>query len=143
MSGMDAFLDDEERKRSGAKPSTGAVPVDDPFSLDLFAPVAHARRTDPPTSQRAAADLQQDRLRVSQQAVLRVLEARGPMTDEQLVAEYEYEQENPASPLGKLVMQSPSGIRTRRNELARAGDVVKVGTGKTKLGRDADIWRAK
>lgn len=79
---------------------------------------AYARRTDPSTSQAAAASLTGQQLRRSQAEVLEVLRRYGPCTDVALVEFYEA-----AAAVGMRVgadliaPQSPSGIRTRRREL--------------------------
>jgi hypothetical protein len=86
-------------------------------SLPLFAD-ARARRTDPKTSQRAAASVQ--RVRDNQQAVLKILEIYGPLTDEQLVGLYGRASQNNEHRFPK---QSPSGLRTRRHELVELGKV--------------------
>lgn len=102
------------------------------------APVARARSADPDTSHAAAASLTSDAIRRSQQAVLRVLRDRGPMTDTSLVNEYEVQAWKGAAP-----KQSPSGIRTRRKELVEMGFV--QAAGKKELldsGRYAHTWEA-
>lgn len=109
--------------------------------LDL---VAHARRTDPATSHEAAASLSSDKLRRSQEAVLRVLRegepfTGKPMTDERLVEAYEqcvrlWQCQYPK--------QSPSGIRTRRKELVERGFVKAMGTTVLASGRRAIVWGA-
>lgn len=100
---------------------------------------AHARRTDPQTSHAAAAGLTPERLRVSQEAVLAVLTAFGPLHDEALVAVYrEQTRQDPG-----LIWQSDSGIRTRRAELVRLGLVRDSGT-KIQLvsGNFSIVWEA-
>ena len=94
---------------------------------------ALARNTDPETSHLAAASLASDKLRASQDEVLRFMRARGPLTDDQLVRTY----------VG-TVPQSPSGLRTRRSELVARGLV--EDTGKRVVlpsGRKAIVWAAK
>ena len=51
-------------------------------------PIIRARRTDPETSHAAAASITEADLRVSQSAVLHVLERFGPTTDVGLVYRY-------------------------------------------------------
>lgn len=99
---------------------------------------AHARNTDPETSHEAAASLTSEKIRASQRDVLNLLTAAGPLTDEALVALYERFADQ-----GQLVRQSPSGIRTRRKELERRGEVVAT-TVRAVLasGRRAIVWRA-
>lgn len=130
-SSMDPEADSPHGKSSAAKAA------EDPGALDLFGPVAHARRTDPATSQKAAETVTRRDLKNAGEMVLRILREHGPMTDERLVETYEREQQSRPA----FLLQSPSGIRTRRSELARAGLVVKHGTGKTRLGKPADVWK--
>lgn len=86
-----------------------------------------ARRSDPHTSREAAASV--GNLRELQVAILRALaEQRRALADEQLAALID----QPAS---------PSGLRTRRSELAAAGLVEAGGYGKTKAGRRCQLWR--
>jgi hypothetical protein len=106
-----------------------------------------ARRTDPATSHEAAASIKG--LTEKQRAVYTVLSDYGPMTDEQLAEQYEKLRWPAAFPL-----QSPSGLRTRRRELAdrnlvreqrypdndlqeHAGELVRV---KMSTGRLAQVW---
>ena len=103
----------------------------DPFTLDLFEEPARARRTDPETSHEAAASI--EGLTARRQAVLEVLRRYGPLTDEELVGIYEEKRVLPP--------QSPSGIRTRRNELVRAGLVEATDILRTTVsGRRAKTW---
>lgn len=91
-------------------------------SLPLFADAARARRKDPETSHEAAG-YASERLRASQEAVLRVFRLHPFMTDEQLLAAYRlYSSEIPEFP-----QQSPSGLRTRRHELVLLGKIVYTG----------------
>lgn len=86
-----------------------------------------ARRTDPATSHLAAATLD-DKAR-QRRLVLAVLRTYGPMTDEALV--------------NHLSTISPSGARTRRSELVRAGLVQDTGDRlPTSSGRKAIVWQA-
>lgn len=95
-----------------------------------------ARRTDPPTSHEAAASV--SGLRESHRAVWKVLRARGPMIDEDLVVAY-----HEAQARGEVAEMSDSGIRSRRHELTVEGLVDPAfGDGKTKAGRTASRWRA-
>lgn len=98
--------------------------------------MAVARSSDPETSHAAAASVGD--LRVSQAAVLRLLGAFGPMSDELLCKlydkfwlQYDYPQ------------QSHSGIRSRRAELVRLGLVAPTGE-KVEMdsGRMARVWGA-
>ena len=81
---------------------------------ELFGAAPAARNSDPHTSHEAAASVRG--LRETQHMVLSVL-AAGPATDEEIA-------ERLAS-MGAVV--SPSGARTRRSELVRAGLVVDTG----------------
>lgn len=93
-----------------------------------------ARRTDPETSHAAAASIRDVRKR--QADVWHMLHALGAMTDEQLVDAF-------TSDWATHVAQSPSGVRTRRSELARVGLVVATGDLRaTRSGRMAKVWRA-
>lgn len=103
-------------------------------------PTATARATDPATSRQAAASIAGERLRASQEAVLRVLARGGSvgMTDSELVERY-----TTAADLGFEPRQSPSGIRSRRHELVEAGEVVDTGErAKLASGRNAIVWAA-
>lgn len=95
---------------------------------------ARARRRDPVTSHAAAASVAG--ITEKQRAVLRVLAWAGPLTDEELVEEYERPRVEP------LPEQSPSGIRSRRSELVKLGHVEAVGQGRTGAGRRALRWAA-
>jgi hypothetical protein len=93
---------------------------------------AHARRTDPWTSHAAADSLTSDKIRRSQDAVLRFLRERGGMDDGTLVAAYDLQPP-----------QSPSGLRTRRAELVSRGLVRDSGrTITTTSGRKSIVWEA-
>lgn len=79
---------------------------------------ARARFSDPETSHRAAATVQ---LKPNQTAVMLVMRILGrPVLDEELIAEYQ----RMFKALG-LPQQSPSGLRSRRSELERAGRLVR------------------
>lgn len=96
---------------------------------------AHARNTDPETSHAAAASLPDERLRRSQQAVYDVLQHCGPLTDVELIMQYQR--------YGGLPAQSESGIRTRRSELVRRGMVEWTGEKRRLVsGRQANVWVA-
>lgn len=99
--------------------------------------VARARRTDPQTSREAAESVAELTLR--RRAVLGFLRVNGPMTDTLLVEGYLAEIER-----GLLLPpQSESGIRTRRSELVRSGDVIDTGVRwRLPSGRRAIVWRA-
>lgn len=98
-----------------------------------------ARATDPVTSHQAVAVKTEATLNEQQDAVLRVIrEWDGRMCDRDLLKAYERHWMNGQL---DLPMQSPSGIRTRRNELVKAGKVADIGI-KTTLdtGRQAIVW---
>ena len=95
---------------------------------------ALARYTDPATSHEAAATVTD--LRKKQADVWHMLNTLGPLTDEQLVDAF-------ASDWATPIQQSPSGVRTRRSELARKGLVRATGTLRvTRSGRKAQVWEA-
>jgi hypothetical protein len=96
----------------------------------------NARNTDPHTSHEAAMSISWDNMTRTQQIILILLET--PMNDEQLVDTYMLHQRvNP-----KFVPQAtPSGIRSRRNELATAGRVEIIDHGTTRSGRKCHIWK--
>lgn len=99
---------------------------------------AFARRSDPPTSHEAAASLPADRLRLSQNAVLRVLRGRGPMCDTDLLAAYANVAREGST---RFPPQSESGIRTRRKELVAKGLVKDTGdTVVLESGRKSVVW---
>ena len=108
------------------------------LSLSDVSVVAHARTTDPETSRAAARSLTVETLRESQAAVLRVFTGHHRMTDSDLEEMYEvYRVSNPYG----FPRQSPSGLRTRRSELAGAGLVVDSGQRKRlPSGRSSIVW---
>lgn len=86
------------------------------------------RRTDPLTSAEAAHSVR--RIRSSQEAILKLLDEKGPMTDQQIFAFQEIN-----------LLMSPSGARTRRDELVKAGLVRDSGAlAKTKANRRTIVW---
>lgn len=90
-----------------------------------------ARRGDPATSFAAAASLGD--VRESQRIAYALLLGLGPATDERLAQH--------AFAIGWDI--SPSGLRTRRHELALAGHVVDTGRRERLLsGRLAIVWEA-
>lgn len=96
-----------------------------------------ARVADPETSHEAAATIAPAALRKSQEALLRVYRDLGGMSDDRLVDVYAERADD-----GDVPRQSPSGIRTRRNELVGLGLVHDSGR-KTILegsGRRAIVW---
>lgn len=106
------------------------------------APVAHARRTDRATSHEAARFVTPN-LTANQQMVLRVIDhfygLGQPFTDKVLVKDYHRAWEQRIGL--DLMLQSESGIRTRRNELVEQGYV--EDTGRTiRMGkRNHTLWR--
>lgn len=97
---------------------------------------ARARRMDPSTSHAAAASVR--KLTEKQIALLAVFRLYYPMTDEELVERYEALQRVTGSELPK---QSRSGMRTRRAELVRRGNIVNTGRKATmSTGRKAIVW---
>lgn len=96
--------------------------------------VPRARRSDPGTSHQAAASVRQ--LTAKQRAVRTVLRRYGSLTDEQIREKYDYEVR-----MAGLPVQSESGLRTRRAELVRRGDVVDTGDRRVmSTGRKAIVW---
>lgn len=93
-----------------------------------------ARSTDPETSHAAAASVAARDLRESHRAIADLLEANpGGLTDERLVDLYLGSEREP--------YQSPSGIRTRRDELVQAGLVRDSGRKATlSTGRRGIVW---
>lgn len=76
-----------------------------------------ARKTDPETSHQAA-DTQERKLRPSQARILAMFKMYGDMHDKQLV-DYVHDAEKMA---GFKKLMSQSGVRSRRNELAKANE---------------------
>lgn len=99
---------------------------------------AKARKSDPVTSHEAAGSITAVKLRESQHAVLRVLgKLRAGATDETIAEKY---YEMVAFDHG-YPYQSPSGLRTRRAELVKAGLVEDAGKRKRLAsGRNAIVW---
>lgn len=101
---------------------------------------AHARSTDPETSYEAAASTGD--VRVSQAAVMFVLNECGPITDETLVNAYHRAWARDVDNL--LPRQTASGIRSRRAELVRLGLVVWTGQKAIMTtGRKGRVWAVK
>lgn len=92
---------------------------------------AHARRTDPATSHAAAAGISADDIRSTQQEVLLLL-LDAPAADHQLQERAE----------ARGIVQSPSGLRTRRSELAELGLVEDTGerTERTPRHGPSTVW---
>ena len=98
---------------------------------------AVARRTDPSTSWEAARSVSD--LTAKQAEVLALVRHYGPMTDEDIAGRYRLDIDF----LVRKERQSPSGLRTRRNELVKAG--LLRWTGETKIGttgRKMRVWEA-
>lgn len=99
--------------------------------------IAFARITDPVTSQEAADRVTLDKLTQTQDIIVKLLTT--PLNDEELVEAF-----NAYCQLkGLQRISSPSGIRSRRNELYRAGLIEPIGFGKTRMNRRAIIWQTK
>lgn len=99
--------------------------------------IAYARITDPITSHEAAARVNEDKLTQTQSIIVKLLEVA--LNDEELVEAFQaYCQLK-----GLNRISSPSGIRSRRNELYRAGLIEPIGFGKTRMNRRAIIWQTK
>lgn len=86
--------------------------TNEPTQLDLLTSAPRARSADPATSKQAAASVQN--MRASHRMVLAMFRAYGEMTDETL-AEYI----NAAAENTGVKRMSPSGVRSRRSELAK------------------------
>lgn len=98
--------------------------------------MARARITDPETSHDAAASIPEVRITLTRQRVLALLHREGPMSDADLWHAF-------ASTHGERAA-SPSGLRTRRAELAAAGLVVDTGQRRQlPSGRYAVVWGRK
>ena len=97
-------------------------------------PVAVARRTDPSTSWEAARSV--TGIRESQQQVLDLFRAFGPMTDEAAYTEHRRYSLT-------AHIQSVSGFRTRRSELVARGLLQDSGERRVgSTGRRMIVWRA-
>jgi len=105
---------------------------------------AHARKTDRPTSHKAAASVSLTNLGKTKEAILDILSS-GPKTDEEIAKIF--------FAWGK-VKSSPSGLRTRRSWLVDHGFVEAAGgfnedgttwgiTGKTAAKRNCIVWKLK
>ena len=104
---------------------TGGLPMFQPPPE----PQAYARRTDPETSQDAAASV---RVTEGQAEVLDFFMMWGPMPDHLMVSMAE----------GISTRQSPSGLRTRRAELVTKGLLVWAERWvRLPSGRRARVWR--
>lgn len=102
------------------------------WQSDLFS-VPRARREDPETSHEAAGSVRN--LTAVQSAILMILRAAGPGTDEEIARAYLSLDRPPCS---------PSGLRSRRAELVRLGKVEDSGERvKLETGRNAIVWRLK
>jgi hypothetical protein len=99
-----------------------------------------ARRTDPETSRQAAESLDEDYLRISQQAILTLMTRWGAagLMDHDMIKQYAQSHlRNPQM----FPYQSESGLRTRRKELVDKGLVVDSGRrGVTRSGRKSIYW---
>lgn len=95
----------------------------------------YARLTDPVTSHEAAARVSAERLTQTQEIIVKLL-AEG-MTDEELVNAYQAY----CRMAGISNISSPSGIRSRRNELYRARRVEAIAYGKSTSGRRSIVWQ--
>ncbi|MDP9201176.1 MAG: hypothetical protein M3P26_04495 [Gemmatimonadota bacterium] len=87
--------------------------IDAQLSLLPEKSVARARSSDPDTSHEAAASI--DGITKRQDAIVRIFKSFGPMCDEKLLRIYDrFMRDQPHL----FPLQSPSGIRSRRAELA-------------------------
>lgn len=100
-------------------------------------PVPHARRNDPATSKQAAASV--TNLGRTRDAILWLLKNVGPLTDQGIAIEYEYE----LATHRQFPRVSGSGLRSRRSELVALNLVEDSGQrAKTGSGRQTIIWKA-
>lgn len=95
----------------------------------------HARTTDPATSHLAAMSVRN--LTTTQEAIMRLYNQFGRMTDEQLLTHYRRLHFQ-----GEAPFASDSGIRSRRAELVALGKLEDSGDReKMRSGRNAIVWR--
>lgn len=118
-----------EQTRSRSRLADNSPPA---APLSSAPTAARARSTDPATSHAAARSVQ---LRDAHEAIRRLFRELGPMSDELLVERYVA-----ATQEGLRPAQSPSGIRTRRHDLAEAGVLVVSGQATTPAGRACNVW---
>jgi hypothetical protein len=97
---------------------------------------ARARNTDPATSHAAAASVGE--LTPNQRAVKAVLRLIGESLDEDLVREYQRRFK-----ALQLPRQSDSGVRSRRSELSRHGDLTEGAKKRMTTGRLGRTWVVK
>lgn len=91
---------------------------------------AYARDRDPSTSHEAAAGISLETLRMTQAHVLGLFKRYGAMTDKGLLARAREH----------LMLQSDSGLRTRRAELVKMGKMRWSGMYDTINGRKHRMW---
>ena len=96
----------------------------------------NARLTDPITSHEAAERVNPDNLTQTQSIIVKLLEEG--MTDEELVHAFTAY----CHLKGYTNISSPSGIRSRRNELYRARRVEAIAYGKSTSGRRSIVWQS-
>lgn len=105
----------------------------DNLTLPMSTPVA--RLTDPATSHHAAQSVRVSDLPAVKQTIITLFAVRGAMTDEELWTVWQ--ERIHTTPI------SPSGLRTRRRELADAGWLRDSGTRRPlQSGRMAIVWEA-
>lgn len=96
-----------------------------------------SRTGDPTTSRDAAEMIDEEKLRASQRAVLRLFQfSAHPFTDEMLAENYPQH----AAAVSTWPHQSPSGLRTRRKELTTLGFLERVGVTTNKAGRNVGVY---
>ena len=104
------------------------------MQLELFSP--SWRGNDPETSRQAAESISQAAMRESHLAILAVFKKHNALNDEELAALYSIQASEGSAPF-----LSPSGLRSRRSELHRAGYLKDSGTRtKTQSGRASIVW---
>lgn len=92
-----------------------------------------ARTTDPEESHEAAASVSQPQ--ILRERVLTLLREFGPLADHDIVGTYTMHAHQ-----GRWPHASPSGIRSRRDELVKLGQVAQDGEGRTPSGRRCAMW---
>lgn len=93
-----------------------------------------SRTTDPETSKEAGRKV--TNLRASQALVLNIFRAYGEMNDKDLLDRVHSTQRG----LGLTKLMSPSGVRSRRNELVDLGKVKDTGRKENVDGRNVIVW---
>lgn len=113
--------------------------VEVPDPMELVRQSAGARLTDPETSRQAARSISRDKMRKTQRQIIEVLTRFGSACDEDIQIYF-----SQLSDVESWPLQSPSGLRSRRAELVKAGLIVDSGErSKTSSGRQTIVWELK